>query len=79
MSGVLFRQSPGFELSKEKFINVTNKSFYTDGPKVKFGIAQEECAEPTLNDKGKIEFHVQFAASPERFAQLEQRFRIMIS
>lgn len=35
--------------------------------------------ETTLNDKGKIEFHVQFTASPERFAQLEQRFRIMIS
>lgn len=42
---ILLRQSPGFELSKEKFINVTDKSFYTDGPKVKFGIAQEECAE----------------------------------
>ena len=45
MLGILSRQSPGFELSKAKFINVTNKSFYADGPKVKFGITQEECAE----------------------------------
>lgn len=45
VSGILSRQSPGFELSREKFIEITNKSFYTDGPRVKFGIAQEECAE----------------------------------
>lgn len=35
--------------------------------------------ETTTNDKGKIEFHIQFDASIEQFAQLEQRYKIMIS
>lgn len=35
--------------------------------------------ETTMNDKGKIEFHVQLDVSVERFAQLEQRYKIMIS
>lgn len=39
----------------------------------------EGFVETVLNAKGKIEFHVLVDVSEERFAQLERRYKILIS
>lgn len=35
--------------------------------------------ETVMNEKGKIEFHISIAASPDMFEELRERYQILIS